>query len=311
MKKGFTLVELLVVIAIIGMLVGLLLPAVQQAREAARNMQCLNNEKQLGVAVHNYITAYSEQFPYGILPSSHRKGSGYDAFGIFSELLPYMEQNALFQIIETNTDSRRTSMNTFFHSSIGKEVRYSLISCLQCPSWGNPPISDSNLGAFVTGALCTYAGSTGTWLNDTHTGTSTADGMISNNGIFDWAKRTSVGGVTDGMSNTLMFGECVQRDSVGSWADFPGNVRSWLWGSSEVGPYHLKCITEDGRLNSQVNRIADGVLFGNLPFCSPHTGGVNFCRADGSAGRISDSIEFEVYCSLGTRNGWEVLNYNE
>lgn len=311
MKKGFTLVELLVVIAIIGMLVGLLLPAVQQAREAARNMQCLNNEKQMGLAVHNYITAQREQFPYGILPSTHSKGSGYDAFGIYSELLPYLEQNALFQRIETNTDSRKTSMNTFFHSTIGKEVRYSLISCFLCPSWGNPPISDSSIGDFVTGAMTTYAGCTGTWVESSQAGTQTEDGQISNNGIFDWGKRNSVGTVSDGMSNTLMIGECVQQDSTGTWANYPGNVRTWLWGSSLSGPYHLKCITEDGRLNGKVDRIADGIPFGNLPFCSPHTGGVNFCRADGSANRISDSIEFEVYCSLGTRNGRESLGYNE
>ncbi|MDO5113728.1 MAG: DUF1559 domain-containing protein, partial [Planctomycetia bacterium] len=100
-RRGFTLVELLVVIAIIGMLVGLLLPAVQMAREAARNMQCTNNQKQLGVAVHTYISANNEKFPNGVMTTN--KGNG--AFGVFTELLPYVEQATLYEQISEGTNN--------------------------------------------------------------------------------------------------------------------------------------------------------------------------------------------------------------
>ncbi len=98
-RSGFTLVELLVVIAIIGILVGLLLPAVQAAREAARRMQCTNNLKQLGLAAHNFESAY-KRFPPGYLGSPATAGPNYNSdrwVGNLTYLFPYMEQDAIYQ----------------------------------------------------------------------------------------------------------------------------------------------------------------------------------------------------------------------
>lgn len=103
-RTGFTLVELLVVIAIIGILVGLLLPAVQAAREAARRMQCQNNIRQLGLAAHNFESAY-KRFPPGLLFPTPPRSAGLDGanwdkhsgIGHIVHLLPFMEQNAIYQ----------------------------------------------------------------------------------------------------------------------------------------------------------------------------------------------------------------------
>ena len=115
-RAGFTLVELLVVIAIIGILVGLLLPAVQAAREAARRMQCGNNLKQLGLALHNYESATKR------LPSGRADITGLSAFGA---LMPYMEQSNVYQLIDFNVSGTHVN-NT--------AARAAIIQTLLCPS---------------------------------------------------------------------------------------------------------------------------------------------------------------------------------
>ncbi|MCP4590129.1 MAG: DUF1559 domain-containing protein, partial [bacterium] len=96
-NRGFTLVELLVVITIIGILIALLLPAVQAAREAARRMQCSNNLKQLGLAVHNYVSIYSEHFPLGCM--------GYERHGLFTAMLPFLEQDVVHDKLDLTGNS--------------------------------------------------------------------------------------------------------------------------------------------------------------------------------------------------------------
>ncbi|MEA1949870.1 MAG: DUF1559 domain-containing protein, partial [Planctomycetota bacterium] len=117
-KRGFTLVELLVVIAIIGILIALLLPAVQAAREAARRMQCGNNLKQMGLAIHNYADAYEGKFPIGSpAPARH---------GLFSALLPYLEMNDIHDLCAWD-------LSTF--DPANEKVRFEVIPAYHCPSY--------------------------------------------------------------------------------------------------------------------------------------------------------------------------------
>ena len=136
-KKGFTLVELLVVIAIIGMLVGLLLPAVQMARESARRMQCTNKLKQIGTATHNYISAHNELPPasgptyYDKHPNQYWKG--YNDYAVHAYLLPYLDQKPLYEMISSNDGFTKGYM-AFVSTAIGKSVLMTDIPTFLCPS---------------------------------------------------------------------------------------------------------------------------------------------------------------------------------
>ncbi|MDO4582498.1 MAG: DUF1559 domain-containing protein [Planctomycetia bacterium] len=326
-KHGFTLVELLVVIAIIGMLVGLLLPAVQMAREAARTMQCSNHQKQLGVAVHTYISANNEKFPFGSMPNKNGKSAGDDAFGIFTLLLPYIEQGTLYEEISEGTDNfaegSQYSYWTFANNTTaGKVVRDTLIDTYVCPSWPDEFIVTTENG--YPGALSLYQGVGGAVRNNSEYDKKEDDsgyyektstwcrtsgyGNLPRNGIFEYGKSVRIGAVSDGMSNTFMFAEFVQRDHTGTEgnAKFPGNVRPWIYGGWDGASYPYKVITDYSQLNSKVTRNDGGnYKFNYLPFGSHHTGGANFGRADGSVAFVSDRIDMKVYKNLATRNGGE------
>src|SRR4051812_37397870 len=128
-RPGFTLIELLVVIAIIGVLIALLLPAVQAAREAARRMQCVNNLKQIGLALHNYESS-NRVFPPGRI-NTYVAGNGH-CWGAYSQLLPYLEQKALF-------DTMNFSMNpdpdyTTTTAAANRTAAVTVVDGLLCPS---------------------------------------------------------------------------------------------------------------------------------------------------------------------------------
>ncbi|MDO4582534.1 MAG: DUF1559 domain-containing protein [Planctomycetia bacterium] len=321
MKRGFTLVELLVVIAIIGMLVGLLLPAVQMAREAARKMQCSNNQKQMGVAVHTYISANNEKFPIGVLKN------GSDPFGLFTFLLPYIEQASLYERISEITNdfgegSDYVSYYNLMDSDEGEGIAETVINTYICPSWPDETKWENDRDQ----GLCLYQGVGGViranhesdkkedGSGDYYPQTQTSDlcvndsgefGNVPRNGIFEYGKAVRIGAVKDGMSNTLMIGEFVHRDPDGG---FPGNVRPWLYGGyNNRAAFSFKVITADNPLcDKEVVRTSGGAHpFNHLPFGSHHTGGAHFARGDGSASFVSSRIDMKVYKNLGTRNGGE------
>ncbi|MBX6315592.1 MAG: DUF1559 domain-containing protein [Isosphaeraceae bacterium] len=207
--RGFTLIELLVVIAIIGVLIALLLPAVQAAREAARRSQCVNNLKQLGLAIHNYEQT-NQCFPLscnaGCIGSScnppNNVGGAWGSWSPHALLLPYLEQNALYQaanfsFITQGTQDFSTYGNVLFNSTV---VRTRIQSFL-CPSsplpqgnfattWGVPTPGNSYFGS-----VGSSWGFSGTWTN-------------APNGIFRYrGNPVAVRDVTDGTSNTVAFGE--------------------------------------------------------------------------------------------------------
>ncbi|MFM7184408.1 MAG: DUF1559 domain-containing protein [Planctomycetota bacterium] len=306
-RRGFTLVELLVVIAIIATLIGLLLPAVQSAREAARRSACSNNLKQLGLGALTYASAKNNTLPPGS-PQNHTTKVPYH--GLFSHLLPFIEQKSLFDglKLEGNPKDDTVALNT-------------AIPAYTCPSWSDPVVFSAQANWYMNGAITTYQGSNGAFYSSGTTPVlASQSGDLPNNGLVRvnpvragetiTAKTASAGAslkfgkVTDGMSKTLFMAEFVQRDSG---AAAPGNVRPWLLASNgQLGLYTSKIV--DVSPNQLVMRDVGGIQFNELPFSSKHPGGVMAVYGDGGVRWIDDMIEIAVYKAVATADGGEALS---
>lgn len=325
-QRGFTLVELLVVIAIIGMLVGLLLPAVQQAREAARRIQCSNNLRQMGVAIHNSITSENERLPYGIYDLEIDGGEkGKYNYGFFALILPYLEQMNVYEMCDFERGIKAIE-------GPGRDVPVveQRIGTYLCPSYSGEECADKSIAeAFRYGYLVTYNCVSGAEKpvrnsqgNLTYVGSSTSpnpfgpntpvwdskddrNGAIPKTGLFGYGVQVKVGSCKDGLSNTLAVGEFVQKDVDGKlYPDWPGNVRPWAFGAdSNRGTYSEKAIVYS--INEEVSRPDVG--FNHLPFGSHHTDIANFVRGDGSVGSYSSSTDLSILKALATRNGSEKI----
>jgi prepilin-type N-terminal cleavage/methylation domain-containing protein len=228
-RRAFTLVELLVVIAIIGILVALLLPAVQAAREAARRMQCTNHLKQLALAVHNYQDAF-RSFPIsispwaeGAAPTPQRNGKGW-----IVSVLPFIEQQAVYDIFATNGFKGDMFSGSGIANPLCKDVMQAKLSFLNCPSdpsgkkistvmfqWEGKPVSLTNYKG-VIGDTRMGGGSSvhqGT-MPDCHN-TTGCNGTFYRNNYQDGI---SIDDFKDGTSNTLLIGEDVPEQNSHSTA---------------------------------------------------------------------------------------------
>jgi prepilin-type N-terminal cleavage/methylation domain-containing protein/prepilin-type processing-associated H-X9-DG protein len=288
-RPAFTLVELLVVIAIIGVLVALLLPAVQAAREAARRMQCTNNLKQFGLAIHNYASANNEHFPIG----SHLNGR----HGVFTWMLPYIEQQAVYDQIDTKQPGSGSSM------------RNTPIAAYYCPSCSYQKVYLSPQYDYQRGALTNYQAVGGALVNRGEKITTSTYGNLPNNGMFVLDHVRTMGECRDGLSNSLAFGEFVHRDYTvsASYAQPPGSVRPWILGENGAKASYAFKVCEFA-INAPVNRNDNSVPFNHLPFGSFHSGGANFCFGDGSVHFLTQTINFSLYESLATVNGQEPVS---
>jgi prepilin-type N-terminal cleavage/methylation domain-containing protein len=309
---GFTLVELLVVIAIIGILVALLLPAVQAARESARRSQCLNNLKQMGIAAQNYASAHKGlPMGYGRTPEHVTKPVSFVKEGVWSNLLRYMEESATYDIIEF----RYFTTGKAFNQDPARDV---LIHAYICPSFPDPKVMPSPQPQdYMIGAMCTYSGISGAIL-DTNTPTvPSAFGKIPENGAFTVRKETiggapqlvgalrKFGQITDGQSNSLMIGEYKHRNCEFGVLkeDPPGNMRPWYIGGYQDAPYHLK--VSEFTPNACVTR--NNVNFNYLPMGSYHQGITQFVHVDGSVHVITDDVDLAVYKGISTVRGDEIV----
>jgi prepilin-type N-terminal cleavage/methylation domain-containing protein len=314
-RRAFTLVELLVVIAIIGILVALLLPAIQAARQAALRSTCQNQIRQLSLACAVYADANKNCYPPGVV------GGGRHA--LFSYILPYIEESALYKTLDLK--SKTTSTGASDPNSI---ARMHHISMFVCPSYpGESPYG--SITSNLQGGMLLYQGVGGAFMNSsTPLDKGSAHGDLPRNGMFGLPPDdpdSSVGGhrlrrgtklsrVSDGLSKTMAIGEFnhVNNDN-GKLDALPGSIRSWLTSETGTGDdtkpvsglYLIRAI-KDMSVNAPCHRTVDGVLNNHLPFGSFHTGGAFFSLGDGSTQFLTDEVDFTIYKGLATINGGEL-----
>ena len=253
-KMGFTLVELLVVIAIIGILVGLLLPAVQAAREAARRMQCSNNMKQLGLAVHNYESAFKK---CGRLATRGVTGWGQDSswngFSPHCGILPYIEQGTLFQQIYFLNTKDSNGPTEFPHFAYRPPTWATPNKIAPGASMTSGQIGGARISAFLCPSDSPYADQAWSgnnnygWSSGSNLGWDNDGNQAGNrNGFYDRFKDTALGDVTDGLSNTIMIAEFVKGDASGAKftraGDFatvarPGGAPFAFWTQTHLNAY--------------------------------------------------------------------------
>lgn len=279
--RGFTLVELLVVIAIIGILVSLLLPAVQAAREAARRTVCLNNLSQIGLAMHNYEFTH-EQLPSGTINPEGPIRSEEDGQHIswIYQILPYMEQRALHEKIDPELGA---------YAPINSEWRQAPMDAFLCPSFPGHALNEDD-----SAAVTNYAGCH-------HDAEAPIDG--NNNGLLFLNSKVRYDEIFDGSSNTILVGEMFPSpDSLG-WLS---GTRAALRNTGSFESYLQRLPDAAHNLPADKSLVPTGP-FDVGGFGSSHPGGAQFCFADGSCRFILENIAPETFQLLGHRADREVV----
>jgi prepilin-type N-terminal cleavage/methylation domain-containing protein/prepilin-type processing-associated H-X9-DG protein len=307
-RPAFTLIELLVVIAIIGILIALLLPAVQKVREAANRALCKNNLKQIGLACHGYHDRSGSLPPgyFSLMGSGGGTGQG-PGWGWAAFLLDDLEQDNLRKSISVG--GNLTGSGSGLKSAANDAPRRQFLKIFSCPSddliaifapvdASGQPLHD-NGGNEIQVGHSNYVGVFGT--HEISSDPSNGDGVFYQNSKVRFAD------VSDGLSNTLMVGERSSNLALATWTGaVPGAVVPPRPGSlygPEATPVLVLGHTGDASdvpphtPNSPVNHVDD--------FWSRHAQGVNFLFADGSVRNINDQIHATVWWSLGTRAGGE------
>jgi len=304
-KDGFTLVELLVVIAIIGILIGILLPAVQMVRESARRVSCLNNLKQIGIAIGSYETSH-QLYPPGrigcddigqtmslskcsasLTPEEQSGASG------FVSLLSFLEQSQLSDQLAVDDGGLWTRDVNDLAWWMNPDKRDGILVELPvywCASESGDRISEVYLP--VTAATSSYAFSSGSLGPDNMAYVS----KYRNNGAFRYKTQRRSSDVLDGLSNTFFAGEVVRPDL---------NESSNVWSYAIANADSLRTTT------NPLNTLpGDGIVveLRNGAFASSHPGGGNFLYGDGHVEFLADTIDLQTYRALSTIDGRESTN---
>jgi prepilin-type N-terminal cleavage/methylation domain-containing protein/prepilin-type processing-associated H-X9-DG protein len=330
-RRGFTLVELLVVIAIIAVLIGLLLPAVQSAREAARRTSCTNNLKQIGLAMHLYADT-NRRFPPGqlqiTLAGSFRKSVAWSAF-----FLEYMEQNQIATTTEdvpsaswtTNAPDSRLYLKAPLDSMWNRNAASTVVSFYVCPSTSrrhpsrgpDHRIIDRNGDGTLDpgqgeGLACIdYSGCSGVGNYSRYRVPATGNQYPADNGIFPniastaMTQSSSLQSITDGLSKTILMCEVAGRGIVSS-RDYRG-----LWASGQncvtIGPHLLTTpIINPEPTTSPATAFHRNTA--NASLFSDHPGGAQVGMADGSVHLLSASTADEVVIGLASKGMGETVN---
>ena len=269
---GFTLVELLVTMAIIGLLIALLLPAVQSVRESARKSQCQNQLRQLGLALHNYHDHHLTFPPGSWMEGPNRRilsGWGWGAM-----ILPHIDQGPLYQRIDFNLGT-----------AVGGNLPLigARVSMWQCPSEISADRLHVNSGYHppydvVSGNYC------------------------GSSGILDYMSSVRMAGITDGTSQTLMLGERIVQSGSNGGLVF---TSAWIGQVAFQDEYEYRCVPT--LLPDSLFPINDSVIDPKC-FGSRHPGGAYFVFCDGSTRFLNQNISGLVFEALGTPSGGEVIS---
>ncbi|QDT68738.1 Type II secretion system protein G precursor [Planctomycetes bacterium MalM25] len=325
-SKGFTLVELLVVIAIIGILVALLLPAVQAAREAARRTQCSNQLRQLGIACQNYVDS-NRVFPpaNGKLSPQEEKRNARDSgnWSHLAFLTPYVELDAVRDIFDPNFayDRQTQEVRDFIDTTPIEEFK--------CPSYARtqpiitgdfgsggefedlgtathyPAILGANTDAYPDTDIPNYCGRgnridetspyemlEGTGAGRCHNG---GEGKVATNGVITFEGKVGFRKITDGSSHTAIMAEYAFGDPSEQ------RIRGWWIGAATTWFYNSHNLTYPINSNPQPGPLRNDVGFG-----SEHPGGCHFALADGSVRFINEDVELRTLYAYASRSGGEV-----
>ncbi len=307
-RVGFTLVELLVVIAIIGVLVALLLPAVQAAREAARRTQCTNNLKQLGLALHNYHDTH-RVFPLGVLQSNLGSEFAYPRLTWAIHLYPYLEQQPTYDRFDFECRPGHDRIMDCTQNAATRDAPAAhVVSAMLCPSDARgATVQSSGNGFHARGNYSAFFGN----LNKGATRQMSAGHEPAAFGY----RPVSFASILDGTSNTLAFGEMLREAREDGpfrgcyWRDFPGaawiftlntpnspvpdNLRATQCPAAANQPeLNLPCVPVNGNNESAASR-------------SRHPGGVQVALCDGSVRFVTETIGLDVWRAMGSIEGGE------
>jgi prepilin-type N-terminal cleavage/methylation domain-containing protein/prepilin-type processing-associated H-X9-DG protein len=325
--RGFTLIELLVVIAIIAILIGLLLPAVQKVREAAARSKCVNNLKQIGLALHHYHDV-NACFPPGYTDGNTNALSTPDndvgpGWGWAAYLLPFLEQDSLY---------RQINFKQPVGTGVNAQISQLPLAVFQCPSdpWQQTvPVYDSGFSnpiAFV--AHANYVGCNGWEECFTNAGGAGdgagLDGLTgglgqNGNGLFYRNSRNTMANVTDGLANTIIAGERSGNHAPATWTGAVAGGRAPAWMADTTPPYtpppgaaydnadYGECFVL-AHCNATHLPNADFPIYDPDTFYSMHPNGANFLFGDGSVHFLGSNISPSTYQYLATIAGGEVAN---
>jgi prepilin-type N-terminal cleavage/methylation domain-containing protein/prepilin-type processing-associated H-X9-DG protein len=304
--RGFTLIELLVVIASIGVLIALPLPAVQAAREAARRTHCVNNLKQLGLAIQGYLDAHGVM-PLGSFKMPPPTGAdpckgGHEA-GVFIAILPFLEQAPLFNAFNSNIHYETAPNSTVVGTGL---------SVLWCPSDGLVSQADSKHFGWPV-RFCSYMGSAGTWNSppENRGPACTLQNFQSllgqATGVIFYYSSVRLAGVTDGTNSTFLFGEhAYGKNPTIELPDW-----NWWFSGQDGDTMYTTMFPMNplGRIPDVPNQALYGVDINPSiqAASSSHPGGAHFAFCDGSVRFVKETIDCAPFdTTTGLPQGWSL-----